>query len=281
MTEEGKLSKLSADFSLWTRFQSILWSLFAAAVAIVITIFALAQTEYVYWVDNALSNGHGPYEISLALAVVILILYNIGRIWPFVQRAFLANQITVVDKSILAAVLWGLAPWHAISLTSIDWGRLSHVIRVCQIPWGIGVFWLVARIVFGLYQVSTRKTPAQKPRLLSDNPITHLDEDIIGRRNIMNQIISVIRDFDSEGSFVIAITGGWGTGKTSVLNLALQELKGDKSIIPVVFDPWYLSVGNGQNLNAILKRFFDTLEDAIRSRVFRPNISKILTRLLQ
>jgi hypothetical protein len=257
--------------------------LFGAVVAGAITILALAETQYVHWLDNALSNGHGPYEISLALAVAILILYNIVRIGPSVQRVFLATQITIVDKLILAAILWGLvlwiaAPWYLGALPSIEWGRLSHVITTCQTLWTIGLIWLVLRIVFGLYQVSTRKAPVQKPRLLSDNPIGRPDEDLIGRANVVNQITSVIRDFDSEGSFVIAVTGDWGTGKTSALNLVLQELKEDKSIIPVMFDPWYLSVGNGQDLNAILKRFFDTLEDAIRSRVFRPNISKILSR---
>lgn len=276
------MSKLSADFllRLWAVIQSILCSLFAAVAAVAITVFVLAQTEYVYWLDNALSNGHGPYEISLILAVIILVLYNIARIWPSVQRAFLATQITVVDKLILAAILWGAAPWHTVSLTSIDQGRLSRVITLCQIPWGIGLIWLVVRIGFGLGQISTRKTSAQKPRLRSDYPIgSHLDdEDLIGRSNIVNQITSVIRDFDSEGSFVVAVTGEWGTGKTTVLNLALRELNEDSNIIPVVFDPWYFSIGHGQNLDTLLKRFFDTLEDAIRSRIFRPNISKLIGR---
>lgn len=268
---------LSFRKTVWTIIQSILWSGFIAALGVVTAILLIVQTDYVYWFDTALSNGHGPYQVSLIIAAIALVLYNITHIWIFVHQAFLAKKITLVDRLVLAITMWGL-PWFAISLPNIDWGHLSHVVVLCQYLWKTSLAWIVFRIVFGICQILAHQLSDQKAWLLPDRPISANDEDSLGRSNIVRQIMSVIRAPIDEECFVVAITGEWGSGKTSVLNMVRNELKSDKSIISVAFNPWYFSVGDEQSLDVLLKRFFKTLEDIVNAHIFRPNIPSLISR---
>ena len=131
-----------------------------------------------------------------------------------------------------------------------------------------------------LYDRVTSKKATPKPRLLSDYAIgSHLDdEDLLGRKNVVSQIISVIKDYDTEGAFVVGLTGQWGTGKTTVLNFALKQIQKMPNVTTMVFDPWYFSTGTAQNLDTLLRRFFDELENAIGTHAFRPNLSKLINR---
>jgi len=255
-----------------------------ASFAVGCTFFMLTRTDYLYWLDDAWANGVGPYELSFYIVATVLMLYSARRIWPTARLAFLATQMTVVDKIAGAVILWGAflwfaEPWYSTSLQSIDWQRLTYTMLLGQAVFGVSLLWVLARIGLVIGMALTHQEMARKPRLLSDNPIgLDPEADLLGRGNIVHQITSVVSEYEGEGAFVVAITGEWGEGKTTVLKLALRELEADKSVIPVEFDPWYFSVGNGRNLDAILERFFEALENAIKSRVFRPSISRIIGR---
>ena len=42
----------------------------------------------------------------------------------------------------------------------------------------------------------------------------------------------------AEGGNVIAICGVWGSGKTSIANMAMEELRADPTCVPISFNPW-------------------------------------------
>jgi hypothetical protein len=59
-----------------------------------------------------------------------------------------------------------------------------------------------------------------------DRPITSGDQDALGRDRFAKRIAAVINDVRQvEESSVLAIVGPWGSGKSSVINLACAELK--------------------------------------------------------
>jgi hypothetical protein len=60
--EVAKLIRLLRQIrhNSWAIIQSLLWSTLVAVAAFAAVTFALVRTGYPYWVDNALSNGHGP-----------------------------------------------------------------------------------------------------------------------------------------------------------------------------------------------------------------------------
>lgn len=96
--------------------------------------------------------------------------------------------------------------------------------------------------------------------ILTDYPIKDKNCDKLKRLPLAIRIAEVIKRFRGNESFVIGIEGVWGSGKTSLVNLVLEELKNDKIII-VNFNPWYFT---GQN--ELIVDFFSTLSNLIKTK---------------
>ena len=63
--------------------------------------------------------------------------------------------------------------------------------------------------------------------------------DLLNRSQIINHIYSTISNCHTDGSFVMALKGEWGSGKTTVLNIVKQKISSDDNIIYIdEFDPW-------------------------------------------
>src|SRR5579863_1724300 len=68
-----------------------------------------------------------------------------------------------------------------------------------------------------------------------DSPISKSDEDILGRSSV---VASVLRAVVNDRAPVIALTGTYGDGKTSVLNLLAKALEARKDVACVRFSTW-------------------------------------------
>jgi predicted KAP-like P-loop ATPase len=86
----------------------------------------------------------------------------------------------------------------------------------------------------------------------ADRPITSSSQDRLGRGTFAKYLARCILDHNVPESLVIGLNGGSGTGKTSLINLVLEELRyasnnmfdQEKPII-LNFSPWSYS-GQGQ-----------------------------------
>ena len=77
----------------------------------------------------------------------------------------------------------------------------------------------------------------EKKFSLSEHPIKGIDEDIFGvSDNIVNKINYIIND-KTFTNLTIAITGQWGSGKSSAMNLIRNDLKKVKKNIVINFEP--------------------------------------------
>lgn len=94
--------------------------------------------------------------------------------------------------------------------------------------------------------------------------ITEFDDDRLRRSSYARRLALALTAYRVQDSVVVGITGGWGTGKSSVLNLAIKALA-DESLeyppIVVQFNPWHYV--DQENL---IRQFFDTLSKALRRR---------------
>jgi predicted KAP-like P-loop ATPase len=77
----------------------------------------------------------------------------------------------------------------------------------------------------------------------SDRPIETARADALGRSGFSARLAQSIGAWDGRDSLVIALHGGWGTGKTSVKNMVLEKLRGSPAKCPEVveFSPWQVS----------------------------------------
>ena len=83
--------------------------------------------------------------------------------------------------------------------------------------------------------------------MITDQPITTAKDDLLGRAPFARQVASAMlaSPADAQGSFCIGLTGGWGSGKTSVFNMVAETLQtaaaGKHGAAPIVvsFNPYH------------------------------------------
>ena len=79
-----------------------------------------------------------------------------------------------------------------------------------------------------------------------DQPINDKKDDLLGRKTFSKYLGKAIYEHNQEAGLVIGLYGKWGTGKTSVINMAKNEIKklakkdGNESLI-IKFSPWSYS----------------------------------------
>lgn len=100
----------------------------------------------------------------------------------------------------------------------------------------------------------------------TDKPINKACEDKLGRSVFAKQLANAIVNFQTNDNYAISLQGKWGCGKTSVLNMAIEEIKqlsegsdGKNKIIIIQFNPW-----NFTDTNQLINQFFITLTNSLK-----------------
>ncbi len=83
----------------------------------------------------------------------------------------------------------------------------------------------------------------------ADAPIRSLSEDRLGRRSLAQALAAEVIAAPAARGYVMGLTGPWGTGKTSILNMTVDAI-GDQAVV-VQFNPWMFS-----GTEALVSSFF-------------------------
>jgi predicted KAP-like P-loop ATPase len=102
----------------------------------------------------------------------------------------------------------------------------------------------------------------------SDDPIKTSSEDILGRSKFAISFAESLLAYEEKKCLVTAVYGPWGTGKSSLINLILEQIntstkslgKNQKPII-VRFNPW-----NYSDQNQLTAQYFKELSIALRRK---------------
>jgi predicted KAP-like P-loop ATPase len=84
----------------------------------------------------------------------------------------------------------------------------------------------------------------------ADSPILKQTEDRLQRRAFAADLARALVNLDYQDTFTVGLFGEWGSGKTSAINMMLEEIgeigKRDKGNVPLVvkFEPWLFSDAN-------------------------------------
>lgn len=75
-----------------------------------------------------------------------------------------------------------------------------------------------------------------------DLPITRSTEDVLNRGTFAKSLAKTLLQYDQPFSFTIGLYGEWGSGKTSLLNMILENVEsGNDSAVILRFNPWLCS----------------------------------------
>lgn len=146
---------------------------------------------------------------------------------------------------------------------------LAFLIVILVILIGWFLWWL-------LLQRRAKGRAAASTDLLSDNAIESPDEDLLGRKEFVENLYREITCIDFADSFVFGLSGSWGEGKTSVINLLKQIFKNNTDFLTVDFDPWYY-----KDEDAIIRGFYQEIERAIRREFIVSGLKKTIGKYLR
>ena len=98
----------------------------------------------------------------------------------------------------------------------------------------------------------------------ADRPIENKASDLLGRSSFSEKLSKAIGGYDARDGLVIGIYGKWGDGKTSIVNMILENLnnnsKVDKPLI-IKFDPW-----NYSDKSNLISIFFSNLSKELENK---------------
>jgi predicted KAP-like P-loop ATPase len=74
----------------------------------------------------------------------------------------------------------------------------------------------------------------------SDRPITKVEDDLLGRSGFSTDLANAMASWHGNDSLVVALHGDWGSGKSSIKNMALSRLEEitEKKPDVIEFSPW-------------------------------------------
>jgi len=114
-----------------------------------------------------------------------------------------------------------------------------------------------------------------------DQPIKSYKEDILGRKSFAQSLGDAILSYKEKESIVIGLFGEWGSGKTSIINMAIEHVNSvlekeadHKKPIIVNFNPW-----NYSDQNQLISQFFRQLSLILRRPDYSSSVNKAGKRL--
>jgi photosystem II stability/assembly factor-like uncharacterized protein len=119
-------------------------------------------------------------------------------------------------------------------------GHLVGTYRWWPAPWYF-LSWLP--VAFLLVQVLRKPLPTYREEfvddsLVSDKPLEPGQPDVLGLNDIARGLSAFLRNENTTPPLTVAITGAWGTGKSSLMNLLRADLR-RRGFRPVWFNAWH------------------------------------------
>ncbi len=115
----------------------------------------------------------------------------------------------------------------------------------------------------------------------SDQPIQKANQDLLRRGPFASSLGESLMNYRGTESVVIGLFGAWGSGKTSILNMAMEhiqamseKLSASEKPILIRFNPW-----NFSDQNQLISQFFKQISSALKRRDYAGTVKEIGERL--
>ena len=175
------------------------------------------------------------------------------------------------DKKLLSISL-GIFIYKASTFYTGEQTFINWTVFLCIVFFIFGFFlirWGLASL--NMYYMKNIKKPSSEyinndSCFKADKPIGASAEDNLKRSNYANELAKAIISYEEKDSLVVAITGEWGSGKSSIINMSIESIEKSfhdhKYVAPTIvrFLPW-----NFSNQNQLLDQFFKSMSYALKA----------------
>lgn len=155
-------------------------------------------------------------------------------------------------------------------IVSQNW-NYTYIIKSLGFSYSdIVLFPLLGEIIFLIILYRDRqKIKIKNAGLEFEKILEDKENDNYQRDNYIASISSLLlHTFDDNMSFAIGVTGIWGSGKSSFINLLINKIKRDVDVI-IEFKPWFC-----KSPTDIIDEFFKIYQNSISP--YAPNIMKLI-----
>lgn len=183
--------------------------------------------------------------------------------------------LTKLPRRFWRSLRLGLIPFDWVWVPSVAISWLAYEGHSTRVAWAcIAAAALVTVVVRWIGSTSAGYVNPDPSGLLEpDLPVPEDGEDLLGRRELVESVVSTIL---LEAPAIVAVTGRYGDGKTSFLNLAIGELNKSEEIkapIIVKFSPWLAA-----DSNALVLSLLNSIVAEIKHKLVVPGLSGDATR---
>lgn len=111
----------------------------------------------------------------------------------------------------------------------------------------------------------------------ADYPISKCNEDQLGRIHLARHVADMLHEAPAAHSIVFGLSGSWGSGKTSVLNMVCELLKNDDNPLVIVrFNPWNYPDGTD-----LVRPFLTLMASEIRNAHTGETVKKLAEEAIE
>ncbi|MGV0919903.1 KAP family P-loop NTPase fold protein [Empedobacter falsenii] len=233
-------------------------------VIILIAFFDLISVKFQkYIVEEILIHINSTYLLDLVFAIFIFIT-TLYYLIPKVKINYYIKENQIIKTSFIFIFLIIIRFKYSHNLLSLKtYSNIYYfdiLIFICLIP----------LLLFSFNKLKKRKKRQnEKIAFTEDVSIKSVEDDLLVLNNSIENVKRKIINLDNEESIAFGITGKWGEGKTSFMNLLKKSILNSKSnnCIIIDFNPW-LNISSEN----IAQDFFNTIETDINKYSF--SISK-------
>ncbi|QPH46128.1 AAA family ATPase [Pseudomonas fulva] len=112
-------------------------------------------------------------------------------------------------------------------------------------------------------------------RFAHDRPIARQQDDLLDRADFAQRLAWAVSSWQNQESLVISLTGSWGSGKSSIKNMTLEQLTNNQGCQVIEFNPWQwagqekLSSAFFEEVSRVVQRHDPTEADKELAKVLR------------
>ena len=252
-------------------------------------VFAELIPNFAQLWDHLFGLSLNALNVALWSVLIVVALTFLPRIVEFGRR----YARTPVTEHLLLPdrVLWFLTSIvlvlvvYDLSQGFNAWEILRTNYSLMVVPLVLAILGILVPFLFGRFTPAATKQKRLEPQQLDervqdnlhDSPIKRPQEDSLGREGFVKWMFRRIEEYRGEDSLVIGLDGGWGDGKTSVLNLLRYKLATERDdIVLVDFNPWYF---NDESL--LVREFFRTISLELRDRYLIPHLNQYMRSIVK
>ena len=205
-------------------------------------IYSILVIFYLHFVSAAslvLQIILGVFVISVIFGIIIFVYkpFRILNLKSFYSFDFVLSSLLL---TFLFSAIFAIP--ECMIIQNESWWYFGIISTLLLIVLGIIIFRFLSISLevrsndFTLIDVFNNKLPDKMSELrIEDKPI---DTDLLSRNDVIKRIRNAIYEYGGINSQLVSITGKWGCGKTTALNLSLTDINKHKDLIISRFDPW-------------------------------------------